>query len=240
MQGVPAFGGRHLPMRGESVAEIATALEQTEAQILERLATVRNKLLDARRHRVLPVDDKELAGWNGLMLAAFATAAQRWEDPQFRAAARRIRDLLRNRLWDGSRLRRALAGADEIGKASLADYAYAAYGMWHYAKVSGDPADRTFFAALIRSAWQRFHGDGGWQLDDDPLIPVLGAQAAMSEGALPAPSAVIIRLSLLSEDARLRGRAVEAAQNARQKAQTDAFWYAGHHAALLQVASGVD
>ena len=39
--------------------------------------------------------------------------------------------------------------ARPLGSASLADYAYVAYGMAEYARLSGDPTDRTFVAALL-------------------------------------------------------------------------------------------
>lgn len=235
MLDLPALDAGHLPRQGESAERIAAALDLPTERIAERLASVRERLLEERRRRVLPVDHKELAGWNGLMLAAFSQAALVFDDPAFRSAAVQVRDFLRDLLWNGSVLRRALDGEREIGKASLADYAYVAYGMAHFAELSGDPADRTFVAALLHAAWQRFHGAGGWRSDDDPLIPGMAEEPAMQEGALPAPSAVLIRLSLESSDPDLVANAVAAANLARQPAQDDPFWYAGHHAALLQI-----
>jgi uncharacterized protein YyaL (SSP411 family) len=170
------------------------------------------------------------------MLAAFADAALAWDDPGLRDAATAIRNHLRNRLWDGKQLRRALAAGRELGKASLEDYAYVAYGMARYADLSGDPVDRTFVTALLHLAWQRYYdADGGWRMDDRPLIPGMGAVPAMPEGALPAPSAVLIRLALGSDDPALRKKALAAAELGRRDAQQDAFWYVGHHAALLAV-----
>lgn len=234
MQGIPAFGSSHLPRYGEQPAEIAKRLETTPAAIEQRLAGIRNRLLEARKRRDLPVDNKELAGWNGLMLAAFSTGAARWNDPVLRAAALRVRNYLRDRLWDGSRLRRAIQGERELGRSSLADYAYVAYGMDRFARTSGEAADRTFATALLSLAWQRFHGTGGWRMDDEPLIPGLGEDSAMRDGALPAPSAVLIRLSLDSGNPRLRTAALAALEMGRQKAQSEPFWYVGHHAALLE------
>lgn len=230
---IPALDGGHLPRRGESVAQIAASLGETEAALTARLAGIRERLLAARAQRVLPVDNKELAGWNGLLLAALSRAAVAWNDAEFTAAAQRIRDYLRNQLWDGSGLRRALAGDAELGKASLEDYAYVAYGMSEYARLSGDPVDRTFVAALLTVAWQRYHGPGGWRMDDRPLIPGMGEQPALAEGALPAPSAVLIRVAAQSDDPVQVERAQAATNLARRRAQDDPFWYAGHLAALL-------
>ncbi len=227
----------HLPRRGESVSQIAEATEQPEPAVVARLQSIRGRLLDARAQRVLPVDEKELAGWNGLLLAALSRAALAWDDREIRAAAGRVRDFLRNRLWDGAALRRAVAGDRALGKATLEDYAYVAYGMAEYARLSGDPTDRTFVAALLNLAWERFHGPGGWRRDDRPLIPGLGERPALPEGALPAPSAVLIRLALNSGDPELAAKAASAAAGARPQAQSEPFWYAGHLAALLALPS---
>ena len=235
MQDLAPLDGGHLPRRGESLAQIAAATGQTEADLAARIASIRARLLAVRGQRVLPVDRKELAGWNGLMLAAFAQAAKRWDDPLFRDAAKRTRDFLKDRLWDGQRLRRALANDQPLGEASLEDYAYVAYGMDRYAELSHDPVDRTLVAALLHLAWQRYQGPGGWRMDDQPLLPGLGEEPAMAEGALPAPSAVLIRLAAHSDAPDLVEKALAAADLARQQAQAEPFWYAGHHAALLEM-----
>jgi len=239
LQGIPELDGGHLPRRGEAVPQIAAALALPEDEIAARVAAIRGRLLAARARRVLPVDNKELAGWNGLMLAAFAQAARAWGDPEYAAAARRIRDFLRDRLWDGDSLRRALVDGRELGKASLEDYAYVAYGMARYADLSGDPADRTFVAMLLNVAWQRYHGPGGWRTDDRPLIPGMAEQPAMAEGALPSPAALLIGVAAQSDDPEIVARARAAAEAARGAAQQEPFWYAGHHAALLAVARQV-
>ena len=197
---------------------------------------MRQRLLAARAERDLPVDHKRLAGWNGLMLAALSQAAMRWNDPALRDTARRLRDYLRERLWDGAQLQRAVHDGKPIGKASLADYAYVAYGMARYAELSGKPGDKTFVAVLLNQAWQRYYGAAGWRTDDQPLVPGMAEQPAMPDGALRAPSALLIRVAAQSDDPQLAAKAREAAERGRPKAQAEPFSYAGQHAALLQFA----
>jgi hypothetical protein len=242
MLDVPPFDAGHLPRRGETVEQIAAASGQDPAQLAARVHQLRLALLTARATRELPVDHKELAGWNGLMLAAFAKAARRWDDPVFEGSAQRIRDFLYHRLWDGRSLRRAVAVGEAgkeraVGRASLADYAYVAYGFSEYAQLSGDPADQTFVTVLLSLAWQHFHGPGGWRMDGRPLIPGMAEEAAMLEGALPAPSALVIGLAANGTHPELAEQARTAAEQARPKAQTEPFWYAGHAAALLSSVS---
>ena len=235
MLDVATFGDRYLPRRGEAASAIADALKQPQTVIEHRLGDIRTRLLAVRAQRPLPVDGKELAGWNGLMLATLSQAALRWQDPTLRRAAAGLRNFLRNRLWDGGELRRALDDKGRpFGDASLADYAYVAYGMSHYATLSGDPTDRTLVAALVNLAWQRYLGPAGWRLDDEPLIPGMGEESALAEGALPSPSAMLVRLALHSDDPALVAKGRAAAEQARAGVQNEPFWYAGHISALLE------
>ena len=233
MQDGAMLDAGYLPRRGEAVAAIAAALGVDVDALGERIASVRKRLLDARTARTLPVDDKVLSGWNGLLLAALSRAAQRWPDAGYADAAHKLRDYLRAKAWDGKALRRASSGGDALGKASIEDYAYVAYGMSRYADLQGDPSDRTFVAVLLNLAWQRYAGQGGWRHDDEPLIPGLAEQPAMLEGAVPSPAALLILTALGSDSPRLVALARSAAERARALVQGDPFWYAGHLTALL-------
>jgi hypothetical protein len=104
--------------------------------------------------------------------------------------------------------------------------------MARYADLSGDPSDRTFVAVLVNQAWQRYYRNGGWRTDDQPLIPGMAEQAAMADGALPAPSALLIRVAAQSDDPKMVAMAREAAERGRGRAQAEPFWYAGHYAVL--------
>ncbi|MCB1801504.1 MAG: thioredoxin domain-containing protein [Gammaproteobacteria bacterium] len=232
MQDLPALDAGYLPRSGESIAQTAARLEQPETEVARRLADIRQRLLEVRARRSLPVDDKVLSGWNGLLLAALSRAAQRWPDAEYGNVARELRDHLRDRLWDGKALRRAVSGGRELGKASIEDYAYVAYGIATFAEVSGEPADRTLVAVLLRLAWERYHGPGGWRLDDQPLLPGMAEQVALSEGALPAPSALLIATAAASDNPELVAMAHAAAEQGRPLAQPEPFWYSGHLALL--------
>ena len=237
MQDLPAHDGGHLPRRGDDIATIAGVTGLPQDELIQRIEAIHTILLAARGQRDLPVDNKTLAGWNGLMLAAIARAARQWQDPRLVQAAADLRDFLRDKLWDGRQLRRALAQGRPIGKASLEDYAYVAYGMAQYADLSADPADRTFVAALLSIAWQRYAQPDGWRRDDQALIPGMGTEPAMPDGALPSPSALLISVALGSGDPKLVEQAAAAAELGRQKVQQESFWYTGHLAALLALSS---
>ena len=68
------------------------------------LASARQKMLEARSHRVRPhLDDKILTSWNGLMLGAFARASVVLNDQKYRAAGEKNLQFIREKLWVGGR-----------------------------------------------------------------------------------------------------------------------------------------
>jgi uncharacterized protein YyaL (SSP411 family) len=70
-----------------------------------RLAQLRAKLLSARSARVRPgLDDKVLADWNGLMIAALANAGMMLKEPGWIAMAARAFAFIASRMTHGDRL----------------------------------------------------------------------------------------------------------------------------------------
>src|ERR1700758_743698 len=70
-----------------------------------RLAGLRTKLLHARAARVRPgLDDKVLADWNGLMIAALAHAGSMLDEPRWVDLASRAFDLVAQSMTRGDRL----------------------------------------------------------------------------------------------------------------------------------------
>jgi uncharacterized protein len=70
-----------------------------------RLAGLRDKLLSARATRVRPgLDDKALADWNGLMIAALANAASMFDEPAWLDMARNAFEFVARSMTRGDRL----------------------------------------------------------------------------------------------------------------------------------------
>jgi uncharacterized protein len=70
-----------------------------------RLAGLRDKLLSARAARVRPgLDDKVLADWNGLMIAALANAGSMLDEPSWIETASRAFDFVAHNMVRGDRL----------------------------------------------------------------------------------------------------------------------------------------
>ncbi len=235
MRDAAPFDAGYLPVTGLAPAEVAAQLKIAPAESEALLARAADKLRAARAKRVLPADTKQLAGWNGLALSAFAEAARVTGEERYRGAAKGVRDYLVNSLWAGNALQRAVAKGKPVGKSSLEDYAYVAAGLLDWAELTGQDADYALAAQVARAGWKRFYGVAGWRLSEDSLIQAERGADTINDGPMPAPSAVLAaasrRLADKTDDPRLRELALSALNSGHQQIEENPFWYATQIAA---------
>ncbi len=114
-----------------TVDELAAELDMSTEQLNARLETIRENLYKVRDKREHPSkDDKILADWNGLMIAAFARAARVFDDAQYRRSAERAADFILEEMIgaDGNLLHRYRDGEAALpGYAD--DYAFFVWGL---------------------------------------------------------------------------------------------------------------
>ncbi len=180
---------------GGATANVLNRLRRApdDAAAEARLASMRERLLAHRAGRVRPgLDDKVLADWNGLMIAALARAGVAlgepgWVDDAARAYAA-IMDMMAER--DGGRLRLAHSrrGTATVRPAFALDHAAMARAALALAEARGAAAERDYAgeAAALLDALLALHRDpaGG-----------LLAMAAADAGD------VILRLKPTTDDA---------------------------------------
>jgi len=132
-----------------------------DPQDAERHARVRAALLEARGRRVPPArDDKVVAAWNGLAVAALAECGALFERPDLVAAATEIVRLVADvHLRDGRLARTSRAGAAGANAGVLEDYADMAEGLLALHAVTGDAAHVRLAGVLLDAVLERF-GDG--------------------------------------------------------------------------------
>ncbi len=186
-----------LPRQNMDLAALAKAFDLDEPAAARRLQRIRDTLraARARRHR-LPRDEKRLAGWNGLALAAFAAALPR--APALRARGQRLFDALRERLWRGDHLLRGRAADGRpLGRGQLDDYAGVAWGVLQWARASGDKGAWRFGERVLRAAWRRFHGPRGWRRTERSLLPDPLWQRHLPDGPIPSGEALLWRATAL-------------------------------------------
>ena len=167
-------------------------------------ARARPALLTARNLRPQPArDEKVVAGWNGLAVAALAEAGVVLGRPDFLAAAESIAAYLEGVHWQAEA--RALIRVSHAGTARgreglLEDYAFCAEGMFALYSATGRTYCYRFAEQLVQTASSRFvvagrlvdtaGGDGqvraaqGGQAGLDPFDNATPSGAAAFAGAL--------------------------------------------------------
>lgn len=214
--------GKALPHAGDTIESIAKERAVSPRQISLEIQKIREKLMAQRSSREAPRDSKQLAAWNGLMLTAFSEAAAQLQRDDYRKAAANLAGWLKT-LWDDRQLLRSTQQGKAVGTASLADYAYAAQGLKSWAQVSGDTGVLKFSQQLTAIAWQRFFTDNGWRLGEKLLVPGLKGKPLLSDGPMPAPSAMLMGLS---DSSQLQLK--QALMMSAEKVSSSPFWNAGH------------
>lgn len=157
------FAGRNILYQAHTLEETAQHLnlQPEEARAILRNASA--KMLEVRGLRPRPaLDDKILTGWNGLMISAFAKAAQVLDEPRYADAARAAASFIRRRLWDEDRqvlLRRYRDGEVSIA-GFLDDYAFFINALLDLYETSFARDDFTLAVRLAELTIARFEDTG--------------------------------------------------------------------------------
>lgn len=150
---------------GSSVLQLPQGAGVVEA---ERLDRIRQRLLAARAERPRPGrDDKIVAAWNGLAIAALAETGAYFDRPDLVERATEAADLLvRLHMDSGARLARTSKDGHVGANAGvLEDYADVAEGFLALAAVTGEGVWLEFSGFLLDSVLDRFTGEGGTLYD---------------------------------------------------------------------------
>jgi uncharacterized protein len=165
----------------------------------ERLDRIRGVLLAARDGRPRPArDDKVVAAWNGMAIAAVAEAGLIFDRPDLVAAAKDAADLLVSLHVSGERLTRTSKdGVAGTSAGLLEDYACVASGLLALYGVTGHSRWAEVAGALLETVLSAFgDGSGGFYdtaNDGERLIfrPADPADGATPSGAFAAADALL-------------------------------------------------
>ncbi|MBW2624188.1 MAG: thioredoxin domain-containing protein, partial [Deltaproteobacteria bacterium] len=159
-----------------------------------RLEGIRQRLFGLREKRVHPgKDDKILTDWNGLMISAFARAAQALDEPEYARTAARAADFILNNLRapDGRLLHRYRRN-EAAFKSHVDDYAFLIMGLL-------DLYEAVFEARYLKAAlelnqdflthfWD--HESGGFFYTADDTRDVILRTKEIFDGDMPSGNAV--------------------------------------------------
>lgn len=180
-----------------------------------RFEPLRKKLLERRETRVHPQkDDKILTDWNGLMISAFAVAAQAFDEESYAAAASRAGGFVLAKLRnDEGRLHKRYRGGEAGLTAHLEDYAFVIRGFLDLYEATFDPA---WFAEAIalQKILDKHHWDeseGGYFTVADDAEALIVRAKKLYGGALPSGNAYslgnLVRLHRMTGAPAYLGRA---------------------------------
>jgi len=217
---------------GVSIPNRLKEMERSGADEV-RLAMLRDKLLAVREKRVPPGrDDKVLADWNGLMIAALIGAAPRIGRPEWvELAAGAFRFIAESMVKDG-RLGHSWRAGRLVFPGLASDYAAMIGAALALTEATGEPA---YFDRAVE--WQgmleRHHATeaGGYYLTADDAEGLILRPEATADDAVTNPQALIarnlVRLAILTGDDAYRARADRLFEALLPRAAPNLYSHAG-------------
>ena len=210
------FKGANILIQRLSLAEAAKFFKKTEAEIAASLADSRKKLFDLRAKRPRPhLDDKIITAWNGMMISAFARAAQVLDDPAYLDSAQKSARFIRAELWkNGTLMRSYRQGASEIA-GFCDDYAALIQGLLDLYEADFDTAWLQW-ALELQTKQDALFGDpdhGGYFSVQKDAPNILLRMKEDYDGAEPSPNSVaalnLLRLAQIANRDDFRARALK-------------------------------
>jgi uncharacterized protein YyaL (SSP411 family) len=199
------FEGRNIPNRLKSI--------DVASDDIPHMRALREKLLERRESRVRPgLDDKVLADWNGLMIAALVHAACVFDKPDWLQIARTGFEFIRTNMTSDERLGHSWREGRLLIPALASDYAAMGRAALALFEATGDNA---YLAQALRwqSTLDTHYADvdhGGYYLTADDAEGLIVRPHSTADDAIPNHDGLIaqnlVRLAALTGDTKWRDR----------------------------------
>jgi uncharacterized protein YyaL (SSP411 family) len=210
------FRGKNILIERHTIAETAQHFKKSEDEVRQLLTRSREKLLSLRNKRPRPhLDDKIIAAWNGLMISAYARAAQVLDEPRYLDYANRAAGFLRANLYDtkSKLLYRSYREGRSNVEGFADDYAFVIQGLVDLYESSFD-IDSLKFAVELQETQDRLFFDetnGGYFSSSGKDPNVVLRMKDDNDSAEPAASSIaalnLLRLGQFRENKQLEERA---------------------------------
>ena len=214
----PNFEGHHILVVPREPDAVAAELGISRERLEELLGAARERLYEAREKRVHPgLDDKVLASWNGLALAAFAEAGRPLGRPDYiRLAVRNAEFLTSAMVREGRRLLRSWKDGDAKIKGYLEDYAAVGLGLLSVYEATFDRRWLDESRRLAEEALRLF-----WDAEKEVFFDTGSDQEALVvrprnlfDNAVPSGNSLtidwLLRLAILFDEDRYQAVALKA------------------------------
>ena len=201
-----------------------------------RLASLRAILLEARAGRVRPgLDDKVLADWNGLMIAAIVNAGIILDEPSWIEMARRAFDFIAQAMTKDNRLGHSWRDGKLLFPGLASDFAAMIRAALALYEATGERVCLEH-ALSWQNAFDAHYADpdtGGYYLSADDASDLLLRPHSTSDDATPNSNAVaaqnLVRLAVLTGQYSWREKADRLIESILSAAERNLFG----HVALL-------
>ena len=179
---------------GQAILNRLGSLEARKPEEEAALAAMRARLLERRAGRVRPGwDDKVLADWNGLMIAALAHAARVFEKPEWLGLARTAFAFVTQRMEKDGRLIHSWRAGQPRAPATASDYANMIWGALRLYQATNEApylaAAERWAAVLDRRYWM---SDGGYAFTADDTPDVIVRMRSAHDDAVPSANALMV------------------------------------------------
>jgi len=210
------FRGKNILIQRHAIADTAKRFGKSEKETAQILTDAQHKLFELRAKRPRPhLDEKILASWNGLMISAFARAAQILGEPRYREAAERAAIFIRDELYDSATqilYRSHRKGRSDI-EAFADDHAFVIQGLLDLYETSFDVQWLKLAVELQQQMDQLFYDErtGGYFSTSGKDKSVFLRMKDDNDSAEPAASSIaalnLLRLAQIRNDPNYRARA---------------------------------
>ena len=207
--------GRNILHLTRDITDLAPVMGLSPEKVASLIEAAKKTLFTARKNRAPPLtDDKILADWNGLMIAALAKGARIFREERYRNAAARAAEFILGSMKnaDGQLLHRYRNGRAGI-TAQAADYSFLIFGLTELYMATFDPAHLAAALSLQESLDSQFWdpGNGGYFTAAGTENDLIARQKEFYDGAIPSSNSVaftnLLRLTMLTGDTSFEGRA---------------------------------
>jgi uncharacterized protein YyaL (SSP411 family) len=189
------FKGKNIPYRSMPIEQVAQLHKRGVEEVEAILEASRKQLFAVRNQRPRPHrDEKIIVAWNGLMISAFARAAQILDEPRYLEAAQRAADFIRRELFDGegSTLLRHYKDGPAAVAAFADDYAFLVRGLLDLYEASFEYAYLQWAEQLTDTLNSKFYDDeNGGYYNSAPDPHVLLRMKEDYDGAEPSANSIV-------------------------------------------------
>jgi uncharacterized protein YyaL (SSP411 family) len=182
---------------GHTILNRRRTVKRLDAAGEEKLRAAREVLFHEREKRIRPGrDDKVLADWNGLMIAALARAAMVFQKPAWLAAARAAFAFVCERMTEDGRLKHSWCAGRLAHPATLDDHACMARAALLLYQTTGEAAYLAQAEAWAETIEARYRDTarGGYFLSADDVKDVILRHKTVHDHATPSGNGLLVHV----------------------------------------------